>query len=172
MGYVYFLRETFTNTIKIGKSGSVADRISALSAQLPFEVKEEFIIKTNFQDQLEYLFHQIFDHKRVKGEWFALSDEDVHLVKSGDYNTLIDRLDASDKESAKNLFEIYFAKQSIHERKKLTRVNVSLDDDIHNKLRQAAYEQEMTKTSLGAEIISIVLADEKLLDQVIHKMCS
>lgn len=170
MGYVYFLRETLNNTVKIGKTKNVANRIGQWTSSLPFDVHEEFVIKTPFHNELERLFHKIFEHKKVKGEWFSLTDDDLYAIKNKLFGRLL--IDTNEKESTLSLLHVYIPKTEITERDKTIRVNVSLDPEIHNKLKVEAIMRDMTKTTFGAEIIKTVLDDEKILNQVITKLCS
>lgn len=74
-GFVYIL---FGNGYyKIGKAKEIDRRVSQISPQLPFEVKLIGFIETDDALALESFYHEKYKDKRVNGEWFMLSDEDV-----------------------------------------------------------------------------------------------
>lgn len=54
-------------------------------------VNEEPTIKANYIYKIKKVLHKKFDNKRVDGEWFLLSNDDVDFIKSFDtlnYNSL------------------------------------------------------------------------------------
>lgn len=80
-GYVYLLR-AHSGLYKIGFTKNPDHRIETFSVKLPFEVEFEALINTDNMHQLERGLHVMFDDKRVNGEWFNLSPEDVAYIKS------------------------------------------------------------------------------------------
>ncbi len=80
-GYVYLIRSV-TGHYKIGRTRDPKKRMATFGVKLPFEVEFECLIKCEDMAQAEQELHAKFDHKRVNGEWFALSDEDVAYIKS------------------------------------------------------------------------------------------
>ena len=74
-GGVYVLR--CGDLFKIGYSRDVRSRVMAINAQSPVDVEHVITIHTSNARHLESLLHRSFADKRVKGEWFRLSDEDV-----------------------------------------------------------------------------------------------
>ena len=79
-GCVYLLRcERF---YKIGASKDVDKRIHALSASSPFRLELIWIIESEDMYRLESLFHERFAHKRHRGEWFALDQDDIESFKT------------------------------------------------------------------------------------------
>jgi hypothetical protein len=79
-GYVYLLQSP-TKYRKIGKTKNPNNRLKTFSVKLPFEVEYEALIQTNNMSQLEVDLHNLFASKRVNGEWFDLSPEDVEYIK-------------------------------------------------------------------------------------------
>ena len=79
-GYVYLL--SGGGYYKIGQTRDIRSRSRALGMQLPFEVDLVHVIETNEPLVLERRLHEEFNHKRVRGEWFELSAEDVKYIKS------------------------------------------------------------------------------------------
>jgi hypothetical protein len=75
VGVVYLLQSG--GYYKIGKSTKPDDRYARLAIQLPEPVKVVHEIETNDVDFLERHWHRHFHDKRLNGEWFALTDEDV-----------------------------------------------------------------------------------------------
>ncbi len=80
-GYVYLLQSP-TSAYKIGRTKSPKSRSKTFGVQLPFEVEFIALIKTNDMLRLEAELHQQYAEKRVNGEWFNLSSEDVEYIKS------------------------------------------------------------------------------------------
>jgi hypothetical protein len=66
--------------IKIGKSNDVYGRLKSLDTSSPLKLSLLFYIETMNADELEDALHGIYDDKRIKGEWFSLSDEDVKEI--------------------------------------------------------------------------------------------
>lgn len=80
-GYVYLIKSP-SGHYKIGRTVNPNDRLRMFGVQLPFEVEIIALIKSDDHKRLEASLHQTYNDKRVNGEWFALSPEDVDYVKS------------------------------------------------------------------------------------------
>jgi len=78
-GYVYLLEGM--GRYKIGSSTNVNRRIEQISPRLPFEARLVCSIWTENMYKLESTLHKLFADKRLCGEWFKLSDEDVAYIK-------------------------------------------------------------------------------------------
>ncbi len=59
-------------------------RIPRLDTKLPFPVEVAQTIQTPAPLELEAYYHNFFAGKRVRGEWFMLSDEDIEMVRRGE----------------------------------------------------------------------------------------
>jgi hypothetical protein len=79
-GYVYCLHDQLGH-YKIGISKQVTTRLKQLSTQPPFEIVLEFAFKAPFARRYEGLLHNIYSEKRLKGEWFTLTSEDIATIK-------------------------------------------------------------------------------------------
>lgn len=80
-GYIYFAK--CGNYIKIGlTSNSVKSRINGLQVGSPEPVLLLHSIKSSDIRSLEGFYHKKFKNKRVQGEWFRLSEEDITEIKS------------------------------------------------------------------------------------------
>jgi Meiotically up-regulated gene 113 len=66
---------------KIGKADVFDRRIKQVRLQLPYEVEVAHLIYTPSPYEVEHWWHERFAHKRMNGEWFGLSDEDVDEFK-------------------------------------------------------------------------------------------
>lgn len=75
-GVIYFLREEH-GLVKIGKTIDFERRFRTLQHQIPYQLEIIALIHTFLTDELEEYFHAKFVNKRVKGEWFALSERDI-----------------------------------------------------------------------------------------------
>lgn len=80
-GYVYLLQSP-TSAYKIGSTSNPADRIRTFGIQLPFEVEFIALIPTADMQTLERRLHNKYALKRINGEWFWLSAEDVECIKA------------------------------------------------------------------------------------------
>ena len=78
-GYVYLMQ--FGNEYKIGNSNNVEKRFRQLRTQMPYEGKIIHTIETGDPEGIETYWHQYFDDKRLKGEWFKLTADDVKYFK-------------------------------------------------------------------------------------------
>ncbi|MFS0688988.1 GIY-YIG nuclease family protein [Sporosarcina sp. 179-K 8C2 HS] len=86
LGYVYVIQEEGNGLIKIGKAKDPMKRIpNGLGAKNPYRLKVVHLIPTNFDRQVEGWLHRHFEKKRMNGEWFRLSAEDLSWIKEGDY---------------------------------------------------------------------------------------
>ena len=77
-GYVYLINAG--EFYKIGISRNVDRRITQLSTIPPFDVTLVCTIETDDMLGLENELHTMFSEKRVNGEWFTLSAEDVNYI--------------------------------------------------------------------------------------------
>lgn len=81
-GYIYILKDIqISGLYKIGKTRNPVERMKAFGVQLPFAVELIHVIKCYSADEVERRLHSRFASKRERGEWFALSDEDVAGLK-------------------------------------------------------------------------------------------
>lgn len=80
--YVYIIRDVeLTGLYKIGKSKSLNSRLYDFGVKLPFEFHIVHLIPCDDVDWLECDLHQKYSHKRLRGEWFNLSDEDIQALR-------------------------------------------------------------------------------------------
>lgn len=77
-GYVYVLQDVdVTGFCKIGKTTTPVDRLTHFDVKLPFAVRLVHVIETHDCSRLEAVLHNRFASKRVRGEWFKLTDADI-----------------------------------------------------------------------------------------------
>ncbi|WP_119079964.1 GIY-YIG nuclease family protein [Chitinophaga alhagiae] len=79
VGKCVYILNTGKNLYKIGKTGDLQKRLAAYHTHLPilFRVIRQYAA-LNMTD-LEESLHIVFQHKRVKGEWFALTRSDLAI---------------------------------------------------------------------------------------------
>jgi hypothetical protein len=80
-GQIYLIRSD-NGFYKIGRSANAVARFKNLTVQLPYKLELLLVIETDDTVRLEKELHERFHHCRSRGEWFALSDEDVEWIKS------------------------------------------------------------------------------------------
>lgn len=78
LDYVYLMVNEDTSLIKIGTSKNPKYREKTLHSQEP---KINIIAKWRCDKQIERKLHAMFDHKKVRGEWFRLSLRDLKLIE-------------------------------------------------------------------------------------------
>lgn len=83
-GFVYLLHHD--GLYKIGMATKLSRRLMQISPRMPHEVTLIHSIKTDDMVGLEALLHECYADKRMNGEWFALSDEDVRDIQNGEYH--------------------------------------------------------------------------------------
>lgn len=76
---VYLIRAA-NNLIKIGIAKDVSQRLQQLDTMSPLPLDLIATLDTTSARRLERKLHERFAHKRVRGEWFGLSDEDIAWV--------------------------------------------------------------------------------------------
>ena len=81
MATVYIVRANRDDVYKIGFTSTLFRRLSLLDRELPHGVELVESIKTLEPARLERMLHTEFSAKRVRGEWFQLSKEDLKVIK-------------------------------------------------------------------------------------------
>ena len=82
-GWIYIIKDTEANTIKIGvtQQKNPNKRLSHYSVhKIKFDLL--FIDKINECYDVENYIHNFLSEKRVRGDWFNLSNEDVYNIIS------------------------------------------------------------------------------------------
>lgn len=80
MDYIYIIHST-SGHYKIGRSSDPQRRLSQLKAtEGPFEYSLVNVLETNDANEAEKEFHAKFASKRVRGEWFSVTAEDLGLL--------------------------------------------------------------------------------------------
>lgn len=79
IGYIYVLQSKYG--YKIGKTVNLRERTRLFGVKLPF--KFDLIISglVNNYSKVEADLHRQFGEKRLEGEWFELSSEDLHQIE-------------------------------------------------------------------------------------------
>ncbi|MGN4437856.1 GIY-YIG nuclease family protein [Bacillus cereus group sp. MYBK69-2] len=84
---VYFLREKDNHRIKIGKAKNLKTK-KFFAVKPPFDWEVIHTIEHPKYGALETYFHKLFKLKRVNGEWFELTEEDIYFVKKFESKTI------------------------------------------------------------------------------------
>ena len=88
-GFVYVLQGPDGN-YKIGRTIDYRGRIDSLTVKLPFDVHPLMVIRSDDYCALEKMLHDRFADKRVRGEWFALSEQDIQHIQEDFSGDIID----------------------------------------------------------------------------------
>ena len=78
-GYVYLIKAGKHH--KIGKTNSIGRRVGQLKIQLPDKAELIHQITTDDPTGIEAYWHGRFREKRLNGEWFALTRQDITAFK-------------------------------------------------------------------------------------------
>lgn len=83
-GFIYFLRAD-NGLYKIGKTKVLDRRIKQLGIKLPYKLELIHAVGTDEMHYIEKDYHRRYAQKRIRGEWFALTDEDIVQIKNTKY---------------------------------------------------------------------------------------
>lgn len=78
-GYVYLV-QCSTGECKIGSSRSIARRFQQLQSANPNLLSLLYHFPSENAQQEEYALHKTFGNKRIRNEWFALTDADIQEI--------------------------------------------------------------------------------------------
>lgn len=103
-GKCVYILNTGKNLYKIGKTQDLHKRLAAYHTHLPvmFRVIRQYAA-LNMTD-LEESLHIVFQHKRVKGEWFELSKDDLIICDNVARNYALQNLQRQPKKQADIVF--------------------------------------------------------------------
>lgn len=82
-GFVYLAKHG--RDYKIGRSNDVTRRRREVALLLPEELKHVHVIETDDPEGIEQYWHRRFASRRVRGEWFRLTPDDVAAFKRRRY---------------------------------------------------------------------------------------
>lgn len=86
-GYVYFVKSTETNFVKIGRTTNLKSRIKSMQTVSPFELELFASYETTDSEAEEILAHDFFEDHHKRGEWFEISDcEILDFIKERETN--------------------------------------------------------------------------------------
>lgn len=75
-GYVYLITSEVGRT-KIGYARNPKSRFKDIDVASPVEVNLRFTCRVQNAASVEKMLHEKHSHKKIKGEWFLLSEEDL-----------------------------------------------------------------------------------------------
>lgn len=79
-GYVYLIGTPIFGWYKIGKSITPEVRIKDLGILLPFKIKVMSVWRAENHHLMEATLHEIYKDKRINGEWFEFSKQEIFKV--------------------------------------------------------------------------------------------
>ena len=125
-GCVYFFRHIGLTPIKIGfsKDPSPINRFNHFKTYAPFGSEIVGFIQVDNPKDLESLIHSKYNHLRLEGEWFEMTEEQA--IKEIDFYSKLEDI------KARNEFQIEWAKRIILDLEKKDEIK-SLIDESNNK---------------------------------------
>lgn len=78
-GYVYVLQSAYG--FKVGRTRNVPNRMRAFGVHLPILYTIPLCAWFDDHIEAESRYHRLFAEKRINGEWFALVDQDIELIR-------------------------------------------------------------------------------------------
>ncbi len=96
-GKCIYIIKTSKRLYKIGKTQDLQKRIASYHTHLPivFRVVRQYMVENI--DELEEALHVVFQHKRVKGEWFELSNDELIICDNIARNYALEKLQKQKK---------------------------------------------------------------------------
>lgn len=67
---------------KIGIAYNLESRINTLQVGNPYKIDFYTCLKTKKAKEIEKKLHKLFEKKRLRGEWYELSEEDLNTILS------------------------------------------------------------------------------------------
>lgn len=77
VGNCVYILKTGKNLYKIGKTSDLPKRLASYHTHLPIDFRIIRQYAASNMAELEQSLHIVFQHKRMKGEWFELTDSDL-----------------------------------------------------------------------------------------------
>lgn len=74
------LRAESGDFCKVGRTNNLQTRITTLAIQLPFRVNLHAAYRVCHSEIMERHIHDYFADKRMNGEWFKLSEDDLEFL--------------------------------------------------------------------------------------------
>ena len=81
IGYVYIIKHGARREYKIGRTNNRLRREGEIGLELPEKIEPIHVIETDDPSGVEAYWHRRFAENRMKGEWFALTSDDVRAFK-------------------------------------------------------------------------------------------
>ena len=96
-GNCVYIIKTSKRLYKIGKTKDLQQRLSVYHTHLPivFRVVRQYLAKN--MNELEEALHIVYQHKRVKGEWFELKEDDLIICDNIARNYALENLQKQKK---------------------------------------------------------------------------
>ena len=81
--FIYIIKAYDDNLYyKIGITNKIEKRLKALKTGNNNEIEAIFLFQSDYASKIESKIHLLYKTKRVKGEWFLLSNDEVEKVKN------------------------------------------------------------------------------------------
>jgi len=81
-GYIYIVHCKDSANYKIGKSTQPTYRVKSHQTSCPYELELEYHISVLNMTDVEHVVHGLYESKRVRGEWYELSEDDIEQIKA------------------------------------------------------------------------------------------
>ena len=71
-----------TGYYKIGYTNNLTRRLYDFVVKLPFQIMTVMLFQCDYAHDLEMKLHRIYNAKRIRGEWFKLTELDITFIKA------------------------------------------------------------------------------------------
>jgi hypothetical protein len=78
--YVYIVRDSIMGACKIGIANDYRNRLGSLQTACPQELYLVAVIQSTENKRIEKELHKKYAAQNIRGEWFALSDDDIKNI--------------------------------------------------------------------------------------------
>jgi hypothetical protein len=130
IGKCVYILKTGKNLYKIGKTQHLQKRLLSYHTHLPilFRVIRQFPALN--MNELEESLHLLFQHKRVKGEWFKLTPDDLTICDNVARNYALEKLKKQQKQYPEPVYSGDPLLQAMEANEKYLRSYSKIVDDL------------------------------------------
>lgn len=150
IGCVYFFKHEKLSPIKIGYTNkdTPKKRYESFKTYCPYNALIVGFIKTKNAKELEYFLHEKFKDKRLKGEWFDISVDDVE--------NCINLYSSDDFINSRNEFYLKFIENELPSNKLKNETSQEFIDflDFYDLIKGVKYDKKQLYDIFNNDLVS------------------